>query len=480
MTFFDSAFNEVREVTPEIGYNICSFDDFAPLGEKLTILYHADTWNEAQAIAQSYEINGGRIYIYGEHDNLQSLLNNGVDMPSSIDAVMSQEVMESIPYPYQDQNSKNYIATGAPCGCNVPPAMNAEGHLATHSNKLQSEENQRNDTKLFGAQMINETNRPKPVNVAPVMVSQYGRFTRTKTNPCKICDAHKGKVYDLSKEKGRPVPPSEGTGYTTTHPNCHCYFDPVEEDVKPDKLELDEKEHINHVRRLIGQRARHGKLHTVWQDGKLSKRTRKSNPLIRETIESLQGQFNWITPEYVQKIQTLQQKTGGIFLLIRAAAETFTDHRGEGIEPYVRKLTADEIMQFGRTGIGKESDINHLASELGDDHYRTDGRVLDAEFDPLRKELQILHYERDPEIIEYLRRGDIQEVSINAGRPRTMEIEPCESPEGKCMIPRGLILGELDGIAFTYVVSNPKGIMYHGRFIPKATAGVRTTALEIL
>lgn len=417
------------------------------------------------------------------NNNDSNSLGETVAIPSSLSIENVGGRLKEAGYPYADQHSKNYVATGA--GCDVPPVINnEEGWIKSKSipeERYQPvPQNQKLD-RYYDFPMINEK-RPRPINVPAINISRYAKYTRIEHDYDDICAKFEGKIFDLAKEKGRPVPPSEGLGYTTTHPNCKCYWEPVDEPKKIDSLAVNEKDHVNHIRRSIGQKARYGSLHTVWQDGHLSKRTRKTNPLkeIRETIQELSNEFKWMNPEYIGKIKKLKDNVGGMFLLVRAAAETLTDHRSEGLEPYRRKLAADEIMQFGRTGIGKNSDINHLTSETGDEFYKTNGRVLDAEFDPNRRELQFLHYEQDPEIIEYLKRGDIQEVSINAGRPRTMDIESCDAPEGKCMVPRGLILGELDGIAFTYVVSNPQGIIYKGRHIPKAKAGVSTTAIEIL
>ena len=321
------------------------------------------------------------------------------------------------------------------------------------------------------------------VNVPASNLSRYGKYTRTSTEPCKICDMFKGKTYDLAK-KQRPVPPSEGKGYTNTHPNCHCYFEPVdnpEEETnkmavptKLDVLDAIQKKHIFSVHRKIGQRAKNKKLHTVFQDGKLSKRTRGTNPMkeIKETLVELHGQFNWFTPDYLAKIAELDKSVGGKFILVRASAETITDHRAEG-EPHRRLLKGEELMQLTRTGIGKSTDINHLGTE-----YKVDSQVLDAEYDPIRKESQMLVHLKDPEIIKFIETGQIASVSINAGAPRRMDTE-CDSSE--CfVVPTGLILGELDGIAFTFVVDDPAGIVWRGKYIPKATAGVKVTKIEII
>ena len=85
---------------------------------------------------------------------------------------------------------------------------------------------------------------------------------------------------------------------------------------------------------------------------------------------------------------------------------------------------------------------------------------------------------KDPEIIHFIETGQIASVSINAGAPRRMDTE-CDT--GECfVVPTGLILGELDGIAFTWVVDDPAGVVWRGKYIPKATAGVKTTRIEII
>jgi len=199
---------------------------------------------------------------------------------------------------------------------------------------------------------------------------------------------------------------------------------------------------------------------------------KKETKLIRETIGELTHQFNWMTDDYLARVTELGRSVGGKFVLVRASAEAITDHRSEG-EPYRRLLKGEELSQLTRTGKDKSTDINHLGKE-----FEVDSVVLDAEYDPIRKESQMLVHLRDPEIIHYIETGDIQTVSINAGMPRHMHTE-CDT--GECfVVPRGLYLGELDNIAFTWVVNNPAGIMWRGRHIRPAVPGVKTTRIELL
>ena len=208
----------------------------------------------------------------------------------------------------------------------------------------------------------------------------------------------------------------------------------------------------------------------------------QESKLIRETIGELSTQFNWMTPDYLQKISDMSKSISGKFILVRASAEAITDHRSEG-EPYRRLLKGTELAQLTRTGIGKTTDINHLGKDPSPQNpkgidYRVDSDVLDAEYDPVRKETQMLVHLKDPEIIHYISTGQISTVSINAGMPRHM---PTECDTGECfVVPRGLVLGELDGIAFTWVVDDPSGLTWRGHHIPPATPGVKTTKIELL
>jgi hypothetical protein len=157
--------------------------------------------------------------------------------------------------------------------------------------------------------------------------------------------------------------------------------------------------------------------------------------------------------------------------LIRASAEAITDHRSEG-EPYRRLLDGDELHAMARTAIGKNMDVNHESA------YRTKSDVLDSEYDIEKKEIQMIVNEQDPEILKAIAEGKISAVSINGGAPRNEAIQ-C-GPDECFIVPTGVILGEIDNIALTWVVTDPNGIMFHGQMIPPASPGVKTTAIQPL
>jgi len=203
-----------------------------------------------------------------------------------------------------------------------------------------------------------------------------------------------------------------------------------------------------------------------------------SKKVLQESIANLRSEFDWLTDDYISKARELAHESGGQLYLIRAAGETITDHTGEG-EPYRRKLSAEELNSMTRTAIGKSMDINHQPE------YETDATILDADFDTKRKEIQMLVIERDPQINNAIADGKIAAVSINGGPPRSESVEPCDHDCNSgdcelCLVPKGVVLGETDGIALTYVVTDPQGLYWNGHFVPSAEAGIKFTKIQIL
>jgi len=199
---------------------------------------------------------------------------------------------------------------------------------------------------------------------------------------------------------------------------------------------------------------------------------------IKETIGKIRHQMQWLSEDYLTKAKETAINNNGVLYLIRAASETITDHRSEG-EEYRRKLAGKELNAMARTAVGRNMDINHNPD------YATGGIIPDSEYGPIRKEIQMLVIETDPQINQYIASGDVTAVSINGGNPRTQSIEPCyEGCIGDtcelCNVPQGVILGELDQIGMTWVVTAPQGIMWRGIHIEPAIPGIKNTVIEIL
>ncbi len=324
------------------------------------------------------------------------------------------------------------------------------------------------------------------------------------------CAKFAGKRFNLLETHTRPVIPSEKLGYTTQHPNCKCDWI-LKSNVKPftNKLTKKQQDNIDGIETHITDAASKDKLHKIDSEGILSKKTTKKNPLkelcncmnvtlplvrfdlsdnssmlvhqrrtFREAIDNLRNEFVWLTDEYIQNAKKLSKDVGGVLYLIRAASESITDHRSEG-EQYRRKLSSDELNSMTRTMIGKSMDINHQPE------FEVDATIIDAEFDKIRKEIQTLVIVKDKTINDAISNGVITAVSINGGMPRSESVEPCENGCTDdscelCLVPKGVVLGELDGIGMTFVITDSNGLYWNGHHISSAEPGIKITKIETL
>tara|TARA_Y100001936_G_C16013529_1_gene635065 strand:+ start:99 stop:335 length:237 start_codon:yes stop_codon:yes gene_type:complete len=62
--FIKDSMDEREEMTPDEGFNICLFDDFASPGEMLTLVAHTESLDEAEKIKKEYEekVKNGEVY----------------------------------------------------------------------------------------------------------------------------------------------------------------------------------------------------------------------------------------------------------------------------------------------------------------------------------------------------------------------------------------------------------------------------------
>jgi len=479
MSFFELAKLEAKEVTPETGFNICVYDSYSKLGENLTIVDWKPTQAEALKAQAEIQAEGATAYIFGKPED-ELAVEETVSISSSLSNLSIGD------------KDRNYTATGAKVD-SEPPMHNEYGfnvkkeipewQFPIEDYKPQIKEVEEKDDKkkrkkwlellapwlalIGGGAALESILEGGKLQLMARYVYHGHEFP-------EICESLDGKIFNLLDKVSRPVPPSEGLGYTTTHPNCKCTWEMITTARKPAKLTKTQSTQFKDVRKHIGQAARKHDLHTVNKDGSLSPRTRGTNPvrMIQESIMELRTEVPWMTDDYIAKLESLKKVTPlGRFMLIRAASEAITDHRSEG-DQYRRLLAGDELHAVARTGIGKTADINHHPE------YVTDTIVLDADYNQVLKQIEFLVHVNDPELISLIENQLIHEVSINGSPPRSQDVE-CQTDE--CfLVPRGVVLGEMDGIAFTWVVSAPQGITYKNNYIPHADAGVKNTAIEIL
>ena len=337
-----------------------------------------------------------------------------------------------------------------------------------------------------------EDSQMEPFHLPPIAILPSGMLNETievelmeyiyqNHDSSDICYKFAGQIFDMNDRAHRPVPPSEGLGYTNTHPNCICYWKPTGE-ITATPAEGQPLLDIQSIHHKIGGRAHAGTLHKVKIDGDLSQRPGTRNyyqkplKMIQEIIANVRSEFKWLSNDYLSKAKQIAESEGGKLYLIRATQSTITDHRSEG-EPYRRLLAGDELLGMARTAIGHGMDINH------DPLMRTQAVILDSEFDERTQSIQMLIMEMDPEINQMIVAGQITAVSINGGSPRAETVEPCDHgcTDGSCelcLVPRGVVLGESDDIALTWVITAPQGVFYKGQPIPYAEPGVKTTIIQ--
>jgi len=392
MSFFELAFNECKEMTPVSGFNICVYDSMSPLGENLDLIDWRATRQEAELRVAELQAKGATAYLFGNDEIGEVAVEETVAIPSSLSNVKiggSKRVDETTATVIDE----NYTATGASVdeepsmhneyGFNVKKAV-PEWQYDIESYHPQIQEAKVDPEKKRKSWM--EKLAPWLALIGGAAGLDYimqgeklqlmARYVYHGHEYPEICEGFNGDIFDLTDKTHRPVPPSEGLGYTTTHPNCKCTWEMIMTKRKPAKLTRSENTHVKGVRKHIHSAAKAGDLHTVRDDGSLSPRVRSSDPLkmIRESIMELRGEIPWMTEDYLDKLETLKAMTpNGRFMLIRAATEAITDHRPEG-DDYRRLLAGDELHAMARTGIGKAADINHHPE------FVTDTIVLDGDY----------------------------------------------------------------------------------------------------
>ena len=64
MSYTNTILDEVKQNTPEKGFNVCILDKFERPGEMLTCIGHFDTKKEAEKVKEQHK--NETVYIYGK------------------------------------------------------------------------------------------------------------------------------------------------------------------------------------------------------------------------------------------------------------------------------------------------------------------------------------------------------------------------------------------------------------------------------
>lgn len=330
---------------------------------------------------------------------------------------------------------------------------------------------------------VTPTKEEKPQTTKKLKRVTYFKYHYNSTVECEICKPFDGMEF-LEDDPERPILPSEGFGekFYNTHPNCKCTYEKIDKVIPVD--ETPKSEPAQSRAAAASLRDRHDVtddyLFSLNQEAILAATTLKES-----IIKQNPSAFPWVTEEAMQQMYKEGKLNSGKYIMIEAGKPQITDHRIEG-ETLRRIITPDILKKLTYTAIRKGADINHLYPKRNPNS----GVVVDSEFNDETETPEFLYFETDEEILNGIRSGFIEAVSINGGPARSYKVindvgDEVQNPgvqcaTGECFrLGEGIILGEQDNIAFTFVVTKP-GWRYNGKMIQPTEPGIKSTTINII
>lgn len=70
MTYIAKILNEVKSVTPAVGFNVCSFDDYEQVGNRLTVIKYFGKRVDAEQFIIDNKYDEKNTFIYGNEQKL--------------------------------------------------------------------------------------------------------------------------------------------------------------------------------------------------------------------------------------------------------------------------------------------------------------------------------------------------------------------------------------------------------------------------
>ncbi len=207
MGYLDEALDEVKRATPTTGVNVCIYDDFEDVGDKLETIGNFDTVEEAQDFIDNYE--GEAELVMYEADTAEEL---NTRLPSYT--------------PQKNHSISNYISMAEDDYEKGTTRDNDEYEkINYHSNsKFNAPHRTIYEEKLnkdgTGVKRATRGLNPKKT---PAKVLQFVYVSKSE---CDICREYDGKTF-ATDSPNRPIIPrleSQGNRGSRpyTHPNCKC------------------------------------------------------------------------------------------------------------------------------------------------------------------------------------------------------------------------------------------------------------------
>ena len=209
MGYIDDALDEVKRATPTSGVNVCIYDDFEDVGDKLETIGNFDTVEEAQNFIDNYDGDAELVMYEAEVYEAEEL---NTQLPSYT--------------PQKNHSISNYISM----------AEDDYEKGTTRSNDEYEKINYRSDSKFnaphrtiyeeklnkdgTGVRRATRGLNPKKTKAKSLT------FVYVSKSECDICRQYDGKTF-ATDSPDRPIIPrleSQGKKGTRpyTHPNCKC------------------------------------------------------------------------------------------------------------------------------------------------------------------------------------------------------------------------------------------------------------------
>ena len=205
--YIDEALDEVNRATPTTGVNVCIYDDFEDVGDKLETIGNFDTIEEAQDFIDNYE--GEAELVMYEADTAEEL---NTRLPSytpqknhSISNYISMAEDDYEKGTTRDNNDYEKINYHSNSKFNAP-------HRTIYEEKLNKDGT--------GVKRATRGLNPKKTK------AQVLQFVYVSKSECEICRQYDGMAFATDSPNRPIIPRLESQGKRGsrpyTHPNCKC------------------------------------------------------------------------------------------------------------------------------------------------------------------------------------------------------------------------------------------------------------------
>ena len=197
MSYIEDALEEVKRVTPISGVNVCIFDDFEEVGNKLETIANFDTVEEAQDFIDNYEDEEVELVMYEAEES--------TEYNTKYPSFSTQK----------NHNVDNYIDMAQN---DYEKGVNRDNDEYENTNYRKTTEKLNKD----GTGVRKATRGVNPNNT-PAKVLEFVYVSKSE---CEICRQYDGMIF-ATDSPNRPIIPrleSQGKKGTRpyTHPNCKC------------------------------------------------------------------------------------------------------------------------------------------------------------------------------------------------------------------------------------------------------------------